>query len=165
NGAAKAHVSIGITATDFRGDGDLAGEFAEKCTALGVERAFEAFNLGPFAVSRHEMGILLKTTLPDKLGSGETRNRSASKKNRYRGGKLTIKFNRVPEFLSRRVQQLVSCRILRPLPRGRIQDALPQPKRLGRHLDKFVPADVFDGTLETHAQGRLQLNAFPIPLA
>ena len=102
NCAAKTHVGIGITATDFRSDGDLAGEFAKKCATLRVERAFEAFNLGPLAVSRHEMGILFKTTLPDKLGSRETRNRSASKKNRYRGGKRTLKSNRVSEFLSRR---------------------------------------------------------------
>src|SRR5207237_5125646 len=124
NGAAKADVGIANTATDFRGHGDFSRELAEKCATLRVERALEAFNLGPLAVSRHEMGILLKTTLPDKLGSRETRNPSASKKNRYRGGKLTIKFNRASQFLSRRVQQLSLRRILGPLPRGRIKNPL-----------------------------------------
>ena len=54
----KAQPNVGIAPARFRRDGDFAGKLAEERTPFRVDRAFEPLNLGPFAVSRHEMGIL-----------------------------------------------------------------------------------------------------------
>jgi hypothetical protein len=46
------------------------------------------------------MGILLKMTLPDKPAFSRNPEPERLEKNRYRGGKLTIKFNRFSWLLS-----------------------------------------------------------------
>ena len=56
--AAEPRVAIGIAPARFRRDGDFAGKLAEERTSFRVDRALEPLNLGPLAVSRHEMGIL-----------------------------------------------------------------------------------------------------------
>ena len=55
--AAEPGIARRIAATDLRRDADLLRELAEDRAAFDVERAFEALNLGPFAVSRHGMGM------------------------------------------------------------------------------------------------------------
>src|SRR2546423_6244764 len=58
DGAAKPGVPVWIAAASFCGNRDLAGELAEERAAFRIDRALEALNLRPLAVSRHEMGIL-----------------------------------------------------------------------------------------------------------
>ena len=56
-----------------------------------------------------------------------------------------------------------SCRSA--FPRGRVQNAFAQTKRVWRRFDVLVYIDVFDRTLEAHSQWRLQLNPFSLALA
>src|SRR3977135_2615114 len=58
NGAAEPGVTVRIASAGFRRDGDFPGKLAEERAAFRIERALEPLNLGPLAVSRHEMGIL-----------------------------------------------------------------------------------------------------------
>src|SRR5580658_7664628 len=45
---------------------------------------------------------------------------------------------------------------LGPLARVRVEEALAQPNRRGRHLDQFVVLDICYGLLQAHAAGRCQ---------
>src|SRR5262249_26042556 len=56
---AKARIAVRISPAGFRRDGDFLRQFAEDLAAFGVNRAFETLDLRPFAMSRHELGILL----------------------------------------------------------------------------------------------------------
>ena len=44
-------------AADFRRDTDLLRKLAEDSASLAIGGAFQALNLGPLAMSRHEFGI------------------------------------------------------------------------------------------------------------
>src|SRR4028119_1441463 len=52
-----------------------------------------------------------------------------------------------------------------PLPLMRIQEALPQPDALRRHLDQLVVLDVGDGLFQGHALGRGEADAFVLAAA
>src|ERR671919_290219 len=50
--APQTWIAIGIAAAGFSGDGDFLRQFAEHPAAFRVDRAFEALDLRPFAMSR-----------------------------------------------------------------------------------------------------------------
>src|SRR5882724_12960368 len=82
DGAAQARVPVRIPAAGLGSDGNFARQLAKERAPLRVDRALEALNLRPLAVSRHEIAnscaVAGQTTFLS--GAGEPRRGSLSRR-------------------------------------------------------------------------------------